>query len=30
MQKDDFPLYNTNKKIKLKNKEPEQKYAILI
>ena len=27
MQKDDFPLYNTNPKIKLvtKNKEPEQK-----
>ena len=32
MQKDDFPLYNTNKKIKLvtKNKEPEQKHAKLI
>ena len=32
MQKDDFPLYNTNQKIKLvtKNKEPEQKHAKLI
>jgi len=32
MQKDDFPLYNTNQKIKLvtKNKEPEQKHAQLI
>jgi hypothetical protein len=32
MQKDDFPLYNTNKKIKLvtQNKEPEQKDAKLI
>jgi hypothetical protein len=29
VQKDDFPLYNINKKIKLvtKNKEPEQKHA---
>ena len=29
MQKDDFPLYNTNQKIKLvtKNKELEQKHA---
>jgi hypothetical protein len=32
MQKDDFPLYNTNQKRKLvaKNKEPEQKDAKLI
>ena len=32
MLKDDFPLYNTNQKIKLvaKNKEPEQKHAQLI
>jgi hypothetical protein len=32
MQKNDFPLYNTNKKIKLvtKNKEPKQKHAKLI
>ena len=32
MQKDDFPLYNTNQKINLvaKNKEPEQKHAKLI
>jgi hypothetical protein len=30
--KDDFPLYNTNQKIKLvtKNKEPDQKHAKLI
>ena len=32
MQKDDFPLYNTNQKRKLaaKNKEPEQKHVKLI
>ena len=32
MQKNNFPLYNTNQKIKLvtKNKEPEQKHAKLI
>ena len=32
MQKDDFPLYNTNQKIKFvtKNKQSEQKHAKLI
>ena len=32
MQKDGFPLYNTNQKVKLvtKNEEPEQKACTII